>query len=204
MTFFQDALSNFTHDAASGGAIAHLAELGYTPQEIKEMLDFPTPYERVQESYWKYLLENQIIVENSSELGRRKERVRFVTDHDSYGRTSFRKVVEQEKGENLVTDTAAFQKITYTPGIYGAFPSFLNGYCTKEAYVSCDFGLRNYEFPDALTEKQRQYMEGVPWKRKVVWHLLNQRMKEILAVLQEQSSYHGSILLLQKREEIMF
>jgi hypothetical protein len=47
-------------------------------------------------------------------------------------------------------------------------------------------------------------MEGVPWKRKVVWHLLNQRMKEILAVLYEQSSYHGSILLLQKREEIMF
>jgi hypothetical protein len=59
-------------------------------------------------------------------------------------------------------------------------------------------------FLEPLTEKQRLYMEGVPWKRKIVWHLLEQRMLKILPVLYEQSSYHGTLLLLQKKEQFIF
>jgi hypothetical protein len=54
---------------ASGDAIAQLAKHGYLPQEIKEMLDFPTSYERVQESFWKYLVDEKIIVEEKASWG---------------------------------------------------------------------------------------------------------------------------------------
>jgi hypothetical protein len=201
---FRDALANFTYDVASGGAIKHLAELGYTPQEIKPMLDFPTPYERVQETFWNYLLEKRIIVEEKSELEKKQEKVHFVTDYDSYGRKSFRRVVEYEENGLPALDFNTFRQIAYAPAVHGAFASFLKEYCTLNTYVSCDFGLRTASFLAPLTEKQRLYMEGVPWKRKIVWHQLNQRMIEILPVLYEQSSYHGTLLLLQKNEQIAF
>lgn len=34
--YFQNGLSNFTHEVASGGAIRHLAEPGYTVKQITE------------------------------------------------------------------------------------------------------------------------------------------------------------------------
>jgi hypothetical protein len=168
---FRDALTNFTHAAASGGAIEHLAQLGYVPQEIVKMLDFPTPYRQVQETYWNYLLKKKIIVEEQCEIGKGRKKEYFVTDHDAYGRKSFRRVTEYEACEDLY------------------------------AYVSCDFGLRMARSPEEygaflapLNEKQRLYMEGVPWRRKIVWHRMDPRMTEIIAVLQEHSAYHGTIL----------
>jgi hypothetical protein len=202
--FFRDALANFTYSAASGDAIEHLAEHGYMPQEIQKMLDFPTPYQRVQETFWKYLVEKKIIVEEKSQLGKKREESHFVTDYDSYGRKSFRKVVEHEEGESSAADVDTFHQVTYTPATHGMFASFLKECCTFETYVSCDFGLLTESFLEPLTEKQRLYMEGVPWKRKIVWHLLEQRMMEILPVLYEQSSYHGMLLLLQKKEQVRF
>ena len=43
--FFKSALADFTFEAASGGAIRHLADLGYTVKQITEQLSFPTPCE---------------------------------------------------------------------------------------------------------------------------------------------------------------
>jgi hypothetical protein len=201
---FQDVLANFTYAAASGDAIVHLADAGYTPQEIKKMLDFPTPYERVQETFWNYLLEKGIIVEDKSELGKRQEKVHFVTDYDSYGHKSFRRVVEYEERESSVLDLDTFRQVTYNLAAHGTFAAFLKEYCTSDSYVSCDFGMMTESFLEPLTEKQCLYMEGVPWKRKIVWHRLDYRMMEILPVLYEQSSYHGTLLLPEKKEQIDF
>ena len=52
-SYFQKALADFTQEAASGGAIRHLADMGYTVKQIMERLDFPTPYERVQKAVWE-------------------------------------------------------------------------------------------------------------------------------------------------------
>ena len=41
--YFKNALSNFMFEAASGGAIRHLADLGYTVKQISKKLEFPTP-----------------------------------------------------------------------------------------------------------------------------------------------------------------
>jgi hypothetical protein len=38
------------------------------------------------------------------------------------------------------------------------------------------------------------YIEGIPWRRKLVWHLMDQRMTEIITVLREKCDYHGTII----------
>jgi hypothetical protein len=80
----------------------------------------------------------------------------------------------------------------------------LREYCGENAYASCDFGRQGEAFFQPLTDKQRLYVEGVPWRKKPVWHRLDGRMAEILAVLYEKSDYHGWIILLDKREQIEF
>jgi hypothetical protein len=211
---FREALGNFTFDVASGGAIAHLADLGYTPQEIQKRLDFPTPYERVREAYLKWLLDRKIIVEEKQEFGRKQERAHFVTEYDAYGHKSFRRVVEQGEGSAPVSDPEEFADVGFDQNVFGSFALFLKEYCCGEArnaYVSCDFGLRAGRAPEAyeaflrpLKEEQRLYMEGVRWERKEVWHVLDERMRGILATLYEQSSYHGTILVFDKKERIHF
>jgi hypothetical protein len=169
--YFREALKNFTYDSASGGAIEHLAGLGYLPQEIEKMLDFPTPYRQIQEYYRDYLVKNKIIVEEKEELSAGRKKEYFVADYDSYGRKTFRQVVEYEK--EAVAGT----------------------------YVSCDFGLRMRADPDGfakfiepLNDKQRMYIEGIPWRQKIVWHLMDQRMTEIINILREKSGYHCTII----------
>ena len=74
-TYFQKALSDFVYDMASGGAIRHLADLGYTVRQIQEKLDFPTPYERIQRTVWKHLLDTGVIFPESPKHGKTGEKV---------------------------------------------------------------------------------------------------------------------------------
>jgi hypothetical protein len=199
---FRDALTNLTYDVASGDAIVHLAKQGYLLQEIKEMLDFPTSYERVQESFWKYLVAEKIIVEEKSELGKRREKVNFVTDYDSYGHKSLRRVVEYEDGGDSNVDD--FLKSTYTPVADGDFADFIKELYESETYVSCDFGVRKGNAFGVLSDREKLYMEGIPWKRKLVWHRIDKRMLKILPVLYEQAAYHGVLVSLKKENQISF
>ncbi len=48
--YFKKSLSDFTFDVASLDAVRHLADRGYTVNQIVRMLDFPTPYDRVQQT----------------------------------------------------------------------------------------------------------------------------------------------------------
>jgi hypothetical protein len=147
-------------------------------------------------------VEQRIIVEEKSDLAKGKENVHFVTDHGSYGRTSLRRVVEIEEGGQQV-DFAVFRKVVYQPAVHGPAADFLMEHCGPQAYVSCDFGLRKDGKLDVLNEKQRLYLEGIPWRRKIVWHRLDLRMAEIVAVLLEHDSYRGTLLLLREKEEVI-
>ena len=60
--YFEEALSNFVHDVASGGAIRHLVDSGYSVDQIKERLDYPTPRERVEKTVYKYMTESGILL----------------------------------------------------------------------------------------------------------------------------------------------
>ena len=94
-SYFDKALSNFVFDFASGGAIRHLADLGYTVTEIVGRLDFPTPKERVAEAVWKHYINiGKIRLDKSLNSGV-IEKISYVKEQGKYGRTSMRRVVEK-------------------------------------------------------------------------------------------------------------
>ena len=95
--YFQKALSDFTYDAASGGAIRHLTDTGYTVKQIMETLTYPTPYERVQKTVWKHLLDTGTILLDIPGTEKQHEKITYVREYNKYGKASFRKVVEKQE-----------------------------------------------------------------------------------------------------------
>ena len=59
---FQNALSSFTHEVASGGAIRHLTDLGFTAKQIAARLQYPTPFAQIQQEMWQQLVETSVIL----------------------------------------------------------------------------------------------------------------------------------------------
>ena len=168
-TYFQRALSDFVYDMASGGAIRHLADLGYTVRQIQEKLDFPTPYERIQKTVWKHLTDTGVIFPEGPRQGKTGEKVDYVREYDSYGRASFRRVVVPE--------------VTSKP---------------SEPCLLCCFGLLKYKDPEryeevlrALEPEQAEYIEGLPWGVERFFHRPDQRMLEIYHTLEKAGLSEG-------------
>lgn len=102
-------------------------------------------------------------------------------------------------------------KSAVCPGRGAELSAFLTGKCDSQkggaAYISCDFGI-----PDSMAAKgvallngrQREYLEGIPWPRRRVYHRLDHRMKEILCSLYEQHTYEGVCYFLSHREKLYF
>lgn len=168
-TYFQRALSDFVYDMASGGAIRHLTDIGYTVKQIQEKLDFPTPYERIQKTVWKHLMDTGVIFPEKAEPGKSGEKVDYVREYDSYGRASFRRVVVQEASSK---------------------PS--------EPCLLCCFGLLKYRDPKqyeealgALEQEQAEYIDGLPWGLERVFHRPDQRMLGIYHALENAGLSDG-------------
>ena len=158
---FNQALSNFTFDVASGGAIRHLASLGYTVKEISAALDYPTPIGRVKDTVWKYYLENGIVCIENPETIAIREKVRYVRDYDSNGRASYRRVVEHIEND------------------------------VNKKYLFCDFGKQLYKDKDGflkkisvLNPKDQDYILGLPWPLAGAYHIADERMLRIMASLE--------------------
>ena len=108
-TYFQTALANFTFDVASGGAIRHLADLDYTAAQIMKRLDFPTPFDRVQQTIWEHFLQTGILRLEEPGIFVQKENYEYVTEYDAYGRKSFRQVaVDSIKEPEIVWNEQIF------------------------------------------------------------------------------------------------
>lgn len=228
--YFKNAMSNFTFEVASGGAIRHLADLGYTVNQIMKQLTFPTPYERVQKTVWEHFLDTGVVLLEEPGSGSRREKVTYVRDYDKYGKPSFRRVVlsadKMEQDSSTEQNSSIEQNVSMEQGISwkelhfregerGSLAEFLKEKCTENgqetSYFSCDFGLRlcNQDkkaiFMDALQsleEQHRDYILGLPWERKRCYHRLDKRMREILVKLYEQEEYHGTCYFLKTRERM--
>ena len=161
--YFQSTLADFTSDVASGDAIRHLADLGYSVDEIHERLDFPTPKEKIASVVWKHLVRTGVIcLEEPGKTPR--EKVSYVKEYDSFGRTSFRQVREKIDPE----DTGRKQP----------------------RYVECDFGIRKYKDKEAFEKslvglelRDKDYILSLPWPIQKVWHLNDERMRRIQEIL---------------------
>lgn len=212
--YFQDALSNFTFDVASGGAIRHLADLGYTAKEIMKKLDFPTPYERVQKTVWEHFLDNGVVLLQEPGSPKQWEKNVFVREYDKYGRASFRRVPQAEGAGQ--TEPVRWKEWHFEcHGKYERFASCLEEKCAengeKTAYISWDFGVQSRKNPagflemlQVLEEKQREYILGLPWENKICCHRLDQRMREVAARLYESGEYHGTAWFMKLSEKVIF
>lgn len=150
-------MSDFSFDVASGGAIRHLTDQGLTVKQIQERLDFPTPYERIQRAVWERLVDTGVILLEEPGRERTKEKARYVREYDSYGKVSFRRIVEQEPEEEI-----------------------------RASYFTCEFGAVRYgdaekfrKILSVLEKRQAEYIEGLPWERRKVWHRADERMLDI-------------------------
>ena len=207
--YFQKALSDFMYESASGGAIRHLADSGYTVRRIVENLDFPTPYERVQKAVWEHLIRQGTILLEKPGRSAQKESVSYVREYDQYGKASFRRIVVQEEGEK-VTDWSikALGSNEWTAedlAVLLRHKRDANG--QERACVSFDFGLASRKEPEkyeamlsALEEDQREYVSGLPWEGRRVYHKLNFRGMEMLIQLYEAGQYQGECYFLKTRE----
>lgn len=207
--YFKQALSSFAMDMASGGAIKHLTNQGYTVQQIANKLDFPTPYEKVQELVWKQMIENGCLLLEEPGNGTEHEKVDYIQEIDSLGRKSFRKVVVSCENDTRIH----WKEWNYTWKSEDSFRAFLDERCVKngeqDSYVRCDFGLRKYRDPKGyertiqkLTAQQKEYILGLPWELRPVYHQLNLRMREIVATLYAAGEFHGCLYFRKTREKI--
>lgn len=209
-SYFQNALSNFAGEVANGGAIRHLTDLGYTVDQIAKELSFPAPVEQIRPQVWKRLLDTEVILtaEPGSEV---REKSEFVREYDQYGKASFRKVTAPQ-AEQTVIHWKEKELIFENKE---KLRSFLEKKVVENkedrSYAACDFGIWIKEEPKhfqdvllSLDKVHREYVEGLPWEKKRVYHKLNPRMREILLQLSAKGLLQGDCYFMETGERIRF
>lgn len=107
-------------------------------------------------------------------------------------------------------DPVVWTERGYNESSDGPFPEFLRRLRIMDGadsvYVSCDFGLRSKREPDKypaflqpLEPEQREYILGLPWERRMIYHRLDERMEGIVVCLYEKSGYHCKIFQAKRK-----
>lgn len=204
--YFRDALNHFIFEEAGGGAIRHLANRGYTAKQITESLSFPLPYEKVREAYTGHLLENGILLREKPGTGMAREKTEYVREYDKYGKPSFRRVVVEVPERTDVKRKWAemdFEEflLLYKSGTRGGSTGRIElaaetdlMEAEKNIYISCSFGPdQAEEVSKVLETAQREYIQGICFTRKPMYHLLDQRMFGIAVKLRENGLAVGKV-----------
>lgn len=208
--WFQKALRDFTRETANGGAIRHLADLGYTVEEIRRELAFPASYESVGNMVWKHLLDTGVVLcEDPRERRAAALRAEFVREYDRYGKPSFRRVAKDVSTDDAGRPIVKWRERRLSQGEeLGAFlrdQTAENG--VENSYLSCDFGEmrakepgRYEEMLQMLEKRQREYVEGLPWEKGRVYYRLTPGMTEIALRLCQAGIYRGICCFLKTGE----
>lgn len=147
--YFQEALSDFVYDAACGRAIRHLADTGYTTAQIVNQLNYPTPFAKVQHTVTRHFKETGIL---SKELPVPPASLQAV-------------ILQRDSPEKLFSLLCENVR--------------QNG--EEHSYISCPFGDRisSAHLKSILTAREAEYISGILWEQKIMYHRLNRRMLEI-------------------------
>ena len=191
---FQKALSNLTFEAACGGAIRHLADKGYTAKQIMERLDYPISYEHLRTALYQHLRDTCVILEEPPEKGLPEAKPKYVLEYNEYGKPSYRRIKDTER----VNGSGEGGLAVWREVVCKTFPVV-----SGQAYLSCDFGIADSVTAkgiDLLNGRQREYIEGILWPKRRVYHKLDQRMREILCSLHGQGFYEGICYLPEQKE----
>lgn len=152
--YFQEALSDFIYDAASGRAIRHLADAGYTSAQISRHLAYPVPIEKIRKTVTRHLSETGILLSDLPVSPDQMQKIPI----------------------NRISEQTLFSQLTDC-----LLP---NG--EEHSYISCPFGTTQEKQADqilqalsALTSRETEYISGIEWPSKTIYHRLNRRMLEI-------------------------
>lgn len=176
--YFEEALLDFVHDVASGGAIRHLVESGYSVDQIMKRLDYPTPRERVEKTVYRYMTESDMLL---SELSADEETMQKYFLNNSQRAVIHRTLEEriEKNGEENCYMLCPFGKI-----------------------INKDRDTLDKMLSD-LTTRERDYILGVPWKENVMYHRLNSRMLEIGVLLAANPEFEYQFYFLKSREIVV-
>lgn len=152
--YFEAALSDFVFDVAAGGAIRHLADRGHSVEQIMGELTYPVPRAKVEKAFYRHLLETGILLKH---LPDEKEERQIL-------------LLSEKKGKKMPE----------------AIVAHIAKYGEENSYMECPFGAwkkqeeKNREqFLSCLSLREREYILGISWEQNVMYHRLNDRMREI-------------------------
>lgn len=176
--YFEDALSNFVHDMASGGAIRHLVDMGYSVDRIMEQLDYPTPRRRVEKTVYQYMMESGILLDALPV----EETVMKVSHLNNVSHP----VISQRLRELIQKNDkdSSYMQCPFGRWLQENQTEYLD-------QLSC------------LTGREKEYISGVPWHGDIMYHRLNDRMLEIGIELAVHSSLELKFYFLTSRDIII-
>ncbi len=209
-SYFQSALSNFVTDAACGGAVRHLVDIGYTLDQIVDRLDYPAPRAKVQRIMMDYLYESRVLLreEPSGELFAAKEV--FVQEQDAFGRRSMRKTMADQNGQiNAATVSVSsfglndckmnrsvadfegprqqvilWKESVYDPKRDGKLTELLHRKCEQNgeiySYVSCSFGKPESDQNGQYSGNEQSEPGGVRATTEDIPSCLNNRQRDYI------------------------
>lgn len=156
---FNKALNNFIKDFACGDDIRHLADRGYTVAGIAKEIDYPLTEDKIADIVWQHYIDTGKICTEEPAASDFIEKVTYERQQGSYGRISMKRVVKRIPADN-------------------------------REYVLCDYGKRMYKDREGFLKEleklesgDRDYIMGLPWPLKPVYHEADERMRRIAAVL---------------------
>lgn len=93
------------------------------------------------------------------------------------------------------------KEICYTPKQNEKLTTVLHHKCEQNgeeySYISYRFGSL-----ESLNNRQRAYLEGLRTDETVIYHRLDQRMREIISRLYDAGEYHGTAYFIKTREKM--
>ena len=162
-------------------------------------------------------------VEEQDAYGRRTFR-KTSTDHNSQHKmtdTPDLTILSQSEKEAEM-QTFLWKESVYDRKRDGKLTELLHRKCGENgenlSYVSCVFDFLNIDLDSqnikqqgekggeedisCLNSRQREYLLGIRWEKPVVYHRLDQRMREIIGKLYEAGTYSGFCFFVKTREKL--
>ena len=205
-----------------------LARLDYpTPRSKARRIMMEHLYERrvllLQEPSPALFAQQTQFVEEQDAYGRRTFRKVGIDYNSQEKMTSAPDLTMMSQSEKEAkVQTFLWKELKYDRKRDGKLTELLHRKCEENGenlcYVSCAFDFLNNdsdsqntlrqeekdgeETINCLNSRQREYLLGIRWEKPVVYHRLDQRMREIIGKLYEAGTYNGACFFIKTREKL--
>lgn len=205
-----------------------VARLDYpTPRSKAQRIMMEHLYERrvllLQEPSPAVFAQQAQFVEEQDAYGRRTFR-KISIDSDSQDKMTDKMDLTKlsQSGKEGQLQTFLWKESAYDRKRDGKLTELLHRKCEENgestSYVSCSFSFLNIDYNSqnrekskekdngmiisCLNSRQREYLAGIRWEKPVVYHRLDQRMREIVGKLYEAGAYNGACFFIKTREKL--